>query len=91
MRVNNHSRDYEGYIPDLVAELSRRLHFEYYLRSARDGQYGQRRPDGTWNGVVGELLTGVNMAQVHRQLPIVYPAIHKKAGINYEGLEDFEN
>lgn len=50
---------YEGYAIDLIDELSNLLGFKYEIRLCTDGKYGSEEPDGSWNGMVGELLTGV--------------------------------
>lgn len=51
---------YYGYIPDLVQRLSQVVGFDFELRLARDGRYGHRRSDGTWDGMIGELLQSVS-------------------------------
>ncbi|XP_078741285.1 glutamate receptor 2-like, partial [Lampetra fluviatilis] len=50
---------YEGYMVDLVEELSRSIGFRYVLNLVPDGRYGRRDP-GTrvWQGMVGEVLYG---------------------------------
>ena len=47
---------FEGYIPDLLKLLSKHVGFRYRLGIVRDGQYGNRRPDDSWNGMIGEIL-----------------------------------
>ena len=51
---------YEGYVPDLVEKLSKLVGFDYEIKLARDGKYGHRRPDGSWDGMIGELLRSVS-------------------------------
>ena len=48
-----------GYIPDLLRELSRIIHFDYDIRPVADSSFGHRRLDGTWDGIVGQLIGGV--------------------------------
>ena len=50
---------YEGYLADLTRLLSMIVGFEYELRMVKDLQYGMENPDGTWNGMIGELMRGV--------------------------------
>ena len=32
------------------------MNFTYVLKKPPDGQWGSRKPDGTWSGMIGELL-----------------------------------
>lgn len=43
---------------DLIEELSLLLNFKYEIRLCKDKKYGSPNPDGTWNGMVGELMRG---------------------------------
>jgi len=52
--------EFEGFIPDLMKNLSQTLDFDYEISLVRDGKYGRRLADGTWNGMIGELLRGVS-------------------------------
>ncbi|XP_078384334.1 glutamate receptor 2-like [Oculina patagonica] len=47
---------YEGYCIDLLNELARNLKFTYELYPSPDGMYGAETENGTWNGMVGELV-----------------------------------
>jgi len=48
-----------GFIPDMLQRLSETVGFRYQIRLVSDGKYGSQRPDGTWNGMIGELTRGV--------------------------------
>ncbi|KAL9962086.1 hypothetical protein ACROYT_G031156 [Oculina patagonica] len=48
---------YEGYCIDLLNELARKLKFTYEIYPSPDGMYGAETEDGTWNGMIGELLS----------------------------------
>ena len=50
---------FQGYIPDLMKLLSKELGFRYILRLVRDGRYGNKEQDGTWNGMIGEIMRQV--------------------------------
>ena len=50
---------FQGYIPDLIKLLSKELGFRYILRLVKDGIYGNKEPDGTWNGMIGEVMRQV--------------------------------
>jgi len=49
-----------GYIPDLLHELSYIIQFDYDIRPVHDASFGHRRLDGTWDGMVGQLIDGVS-------------------------------
>lgn len=51
---------FEGYCVDLIQELSTILDFKYELYLVHDNRFGARRPDGHWDGMVGEVLAGVS-------------------------------
>ena len=57
---------YEGYIIDLLDELASLLGFSYRIQIVPDGQYGFRRLDGTWNGMIGQLLRKVSNALTYQ-------------------------
>ena len=49
--------EYEGFIPDVIHALSRRLRFNYRLYSVPGGKYGQfDEATGQWNGMIGECV-----------------------------------
>ncbi|ELU00163.1 hypothetical protein CAPTEDRAFT_169825 [Capitella teleta] len=47
---------YEGFCMDLLKEIAEMLGFEYEVYVVPDGEYGDKKPDGTWSGVIGEIL-----------------------------------
>ena len=51
---------YRGYLVDLLDALAKHASFTYSLRAVADRQRGSRRPDGTWSGLVGQLIAGVS-------------------------------
>ncbi len=50
---------FEGFNIDLLNEISQMLDFKYELYLVPDGQFGREKPNGEWNGVIGEILAGV--------------------------------
>jgi len=50
---------YEGFCSDLAALLAAKLRISYTLRPVLDGKYGAKMDNGTWNGMVGELIRKV--------------------------------
>lgn len=43
----------------MAEKLAEKLNFDYELVVPKKGTFGQREPDGTWDGVVGDLMRGV--------------------------------
>ena len=54
---------YEGYIVDLLNHLADIIGFRYRLVPVWDGQFGYRRLDGQWDGMIGELIRKVRKYQ----------------------------
>ena len=50
---------YQGYCFDLLNELARNLKFTYEVYPSPDGLYGAETENGTWDGMIGELLCQV--------------------------------
>ena len=59
--------EYRGYLVDLLDAMSKHASFTYSLRAVADRQRGGRRPDGSWTGLVGELVAGVCMYTVFQK------------------------
>ena len=51
---------FEGYCADVAGKLAKIVGFDYILRLVKDNKYGEKMPDGTWNGMVGELTRRVS-------------------------------
>ncbi|CAH1253983.1 GRIA1 [Branchiostoma lanceolatum] len=49
---------YVGFCVDLINAIADHLGFTYELYEPEDGQYGAEKDDGTWSGMVGELISG---------------------------------
>ncbi|KAK9395016.1 glutamate receptor ionotropic kainate 4 [Crotalus adamanteus] len=47
---------YEGFCVDMLKELADILHFNYKIHLVGDGVYGVPETNGTWTGMVGELI-----------------------------------
>ena len=50
----------EGFLIDVIALTCSKLNLSYEIRLVKDGRYGAKNADGTWNGMIGELLRGVS-------------------------------
>lgn len=48
-----------GFAVDLIEEVAEMLDFKYEIYLVNDGKFGSRLPNGEWNGMIGELLSGV--------------------------------
>ncbi|XP_053396130.1 glutamate receptor ionotropic, kainate 2-like [Mercenaria mercenaria] len=53
---NEHGRMHEGFIIDLLDELSAILGFNYTIYEAADRAYGSEVTPGKWNGMIGDLI-----------------------------------
>jgi len=51
---------YEGYSIDLLNELATMLKFTYEIYPSPDGLFGAEMENGTWNGMIGELVKEVS-------------------------------
>ncbi|KAJ0170035.1 hypothetical protein K1T71_014641 [Dendrolimus kikuchii] len=49
---------YEGYCIDLIDKIAEALEFDYEIITPKSGGFGQKLPNGSWNGVVGDLMHG---------------------------------
>jgi len=52
---------YEGYCADLAKMIADAIGFSYRIVPVRDKKYGAVEPNGTWNGMVGELIRHVRI------------------------------
>lgn len=55
---------YEGFCVDMLKELAEILRFKYKIHLVGDGVYGVPEANGTWTGMVGELIARVRREQV---------------------------
>lgn len=69
---------YEGFCVDMLKELADILKFKYRIRLVGDGLYGVPGANGTWTGMVGELISRVGSCAVYSQrcLPYQSQLIH---------------
>ncbi|XP_040437465.1 LOW QUALITY PROTEIN: glutamate receptor ionotropic, kainate 5-like [Falco naumanni] len=47
---------YEGFCVDMLQELAGLLNFRFHIKLVEDGLYGAPEPNGSWTGMVGELI-----------------------------------
>ncbi|XP_052058108.1 glutamate receptor ionotropic, kainate 1-like [Mytilus californianus] len=48
---------YEGYIKDLLERLSKDVGFTYDFIFPDDGEYGRQNPNGTWTGMIDDIVS----------------------------------
>lgn len=63
IRRNGHfkgNEQYEGYCADLAKEIGNYLERDYEIIPVHDGKYGAVNDNGTWDGMVGELVDNVS-------------------------------
>jgi hypothetical protein len=63
-KQNDNVTKYEGYCADLTAELAKLIGFNYSISPVKDGTYGARQSDESWNGMIGEIVRGVSIYKV---------------------------
>ena len=49
----------KGFLIDLLAILAHRLYFSYSIYKSGDGLWGESLSNGSWNGMVGEIMRKV--------------------------------
>ncbi|XP_063289647.1 glutamate receptor ionotropic, delta-1 isoform X1 [Pelobates fuscus] len=49
-------KKYKGFSIDVLDALSQNLGFKYEIYQVPDGKYGHQLPNGSWNGMIGELI-----------------------------------
>ena len=59
MKTTNPNDKFSGFCKDILDKLAEDLQFKYDLYLVPDEQYGNKRPNGSWNGMVGELINKV--------------------------------
>ena len=59
LRDKNDSSSYTGYIPALLDKLTSLAGYSYTLNLVQDNKYGSQDVNGSWDGLVGELVNKV--------------------------------
>ncbi|XP_078665309.1 glutamate receptor ionotropic, delta-2-like [Branchiostoma floridae x Branchiostoma belcheri] len=55
-QVRSSGVEYDGFSIDVIKELSKTLNFSFVVYGVADQKYGAPRPDGTWNGMIGDVV-----------------------------------
>lgn len=53
---------YKGFSVDVLDALAKILGFKYDMYQVGDGKYGTALPNGSWSGMIGELIGKVGLA-----------------------------
>ena len=53
---------YVGFIPDLLKEIAELTGMKYVIKTSAENSFGYKQGDGTWDGMIGELIRQVNTA-----------------------------
>lgn len=74
---------YKGFSIDVLDALAKNLGFKYEIYQAPDGKYGHQLQNGSWNGMIGELIN-----KVRREEAIFGGKIEKKQQLCTVGCQD---
>lgn len=55
---------YYGFCITLAEKVAKIVHMDYIIQIVKDGKYGKLLSNGTWNGMVGELIRRVSFLSV---------------------------
>jgi ABC-type amino acid transport substrate-binding protein len=58
MNESQPNRGLVGYCIDLLTRLSTTMDFDYEIIPSSENQYGYKQANGTWTGIVGDLISG---------------------------------
>ena len=58
---------YKGFSIDVLDSLAKTLGFKYNIYQVGDGKYGVALANGSWNGMIGELIGKVSPGITHSQ------------------------
>ncbi|MGH0120848.1 UNVERIFIED_CONTAM: hypothetical protein FKN15_024329 [Acipenser sinensis] len=61
---------YKGFSIDVLDALAKNLGFKYEIYQVLDSKYGQKLHNGSWNGMIGELINKASTFCIHADLAI---------------------
>lgn len=91
--------DLKGYFIDVLEILADLMNFQISYQSPSDGLWGSKNKDGTWSGMVGELLNnqsdisigGLSITQERSEvIDFTQGLIHDDVTLNYQNMEPTE-
>lgn len=78
---------YEGFCVDMLKELAEILRFNYKIHLVGDGVYGVPEANGTWTGMVGELIARVSgLAAPFNSAPLGFGAAKPRCFVKRSGM-----
>ena len=60
-RERNDGIKYEGFCVDLIEGIAKLAGFNYTISLVKDGRYGAEQADGSWTGMIGEVIRNVGL------------------------------
>ena len=54
----NGTENFEGFCIDMLIEIAKETNMTFELHLVHDGKYGEELRNGSWNGMIGELMRG---------------------------------
>jgi hypothetical protein len=63
--INNKNGSYSGYCVDIMNSIAKTLNITYEIHVPDDKKYGTFE-NGTWNGIMKELIDGVSVILSHK-------------------------
>ena len=51
---------YEGYLADVMARIAWGQGWDFDIRLVPDNTYGEPTQNGSWNGAIGKVISGVS-------------------------------
>lgn len=70
------NEQFEGFAIDLIGELAAMEGFNYTFKIREDKKNGEKLPNGTWTGMIGDLIDHVRNAFLFCSLSIYFVALH---------------
>lgn len=77
---------YKGFSIDVLDALAKMLGFKYDIYQVADSKYGSQLPNGSWNGMIGELINKVSALETRQRKRMMgervlnalnlYPSVH---------------
>lgn len=59
-RDEDNNAIWTGYCIDFMRQLAEKLQFDYEIVVPKSGRFGKKSKSGKWDGLIGDLVTGVN-------------------------------
>lgn len=63
----------QGFCIDILDEISQKMNFRYEIYKVADNQYGSEDENGSWNGMIRELIDKVQFTTFSNSLCTTIP------------------